>query len=214
MTSSEVVASVAGESESKSPFRWVHPGNAILRRAIRDNLVSFPSQVPTLSKSPRPDMQWRAVLLYLVRNWPLSKIAARYQAPEWRIAQIVHDWSVRAFAAGHIQVIDSGRFAELSGQRPPLAAVATAHREQPRVRAATSAGVTSAAIAAGIPPDARNGVLDALDGAIRRCAALDGEFWSQTCAELRSLRLAVEAMERAGGAVSKAAAASLFGGAA
>ena len=38
-----------GEERLQTP---VHPGSETLRRAIRANIVSFPSQIPTLLKQP------------------------------------------------------------------------------------------------------------------------------------------------------------------
>src|SRR6478609_2098441 len=84
----------------------VHPGSETLRRALRGNIVSFPSQIPALLKCPPADTQWRIVLLFFVRGWSSSKIAARFSVPRHRIWKILNGWSVRALALGYIQVID------------------------------------------------------------------------------------------------------------
>ena len=47
-----------------------------LRSAMRKNLVMFPSNVPIFSKLPRPEIQWRIVLLFFVRGWSCAEIAS------------------------------------------------------------------------------------------------------------------------------------------
>src|ERR1019366_10724449 len=49
-----------------------------LRRAIRNNEVSFPSQVPTFPKHDRPDVHGKMAQLYFVFGWSSPKIGARY----------------------------------------------------------------------------------------------------------------------------------------
>lgn len=90
----------------------VNPGTRVLRRAIRGNIVSFPSQIPALSKQPPDGMQWRMVLLFFVRGWNLRDIAARFKVPKHRVAQVLNCWSVRALALGYVEVIDAEAFAE------------------------------------------------------------------------------------------------------
>jgi hypothetical protein len=90
----------------------VNPGTRVLRRAIRGNIVSFPSQIPALSKQPPDGMQWRMVLLFFVRGWNLRNIAARFKVPKHRVAQVLNCWSVRALALGYVEVIDPEAFAE------------------------------------------------------------------------------------------------------
>ena len=97
-----------GEEREAAP---VHPGSAVLRRAFRGNIVSFPAQVPVFLKQPTGDMQWRMVLLYFVRGWSAPKIAARFNVPIHRIRNILNAWSVRALELGYIQVIDPEAFA-------------------------------------------------------------------------------------------------------
>jgi len=89
----------------------LHPGSIVLRRAIRSNVVSFPSQVPVFLKQNPAGMQWRAVMLYFVLGWSSPRIAARFQVPTHRIWQILEDWSVRAFALGYLQILDADAFA-------------------------------------------------------------------------------------------------------
>src|SRR5450755_155042 len=71
----------------------VHPGSETLRRAIRRNIVSFPSQVPTLLNRPAADTQWRIVLLFFVHGWSAAKIAARFNVPRHAIWKILNGWS-------------------------------------------------------------------------------------------------------------------------
>ncbi len=99
--------------ERERSVRVLHPGNAALRRAIEENVVSFPSQVPALSKQVRPDVQWRAVTLYFVQGWTMNDIAARFGLALSRVSLLLYEWSVRAFALGYIQVIDEDRFHNL-----------------------------------------------------------------------------------------------------
>ncbi len=189
------------ERKSDSSLRWVHPGNAALRRAVQDNVVSFPSQVPVLSRSARPDMQWRIVTLYVVRGWPVTRIAARYGLPAWRISQVIHDWSVRAFAAGHIQVIDLERFSALTGQRQDDEATpgGLPQGDFPPPAAAGPKGAAKVPAAVWGLAAAQDSVLDALDLTIQRCDVRQGAFWSRTARALRKFRSALEAMERTAG---------------
>ena len=54
------------------------------------------------------------VLLFFVRGWSTTRMAARYHVPKHRIWKVLHDWAVRAFALGYIQVIDEEKFATCS----------------------------------------------------------------------------------------------------
>jgi hypothetical protein len=96
------------DPQSKTP---VHPGCAVLRRAVRGNIVSFPSQIPALLRHPSADMQSRVILLFFVRGWSSIDIGARFHVPKHVIWGILNDWSVRALALGCIQVIDPEAFA-------------------------------------------------------------------------------------------------------
>jgi len=51
--------------------------NKILRQAVQENLVSFPSQVPAFEKRSRPDLQQKIVVLYFVLGWTMDDIAKR-----------------------------------------------------------------------------------------------------------------------------------------
>jgi DNA-directed RNA polymerase specialized sigma subunit len=76
-----------------------------LRKKVRSNRVSFPSQVPTFPKHDRPDLQRKAVQLYFLFGWSCSRIAQRYGILRQRIQQILSTWKRRAIQMGYIQEI-------------------------------------------------------------------------------------------------------------
>jgi len=80
--------------------------NRVLRRAVQENLVSFPSQVPSLGKRSRADLQQRIVVLYFVSGWTMDDIARRYGLGRQRMGQILTDWRIRAVKEGYIQAIE------------------------------------------------------------------------------------------------------------
>jgi hypothetical protein len=76
-----------------------------LRRAIQNNEVSFPSQIPTFECQSRADIQWRLVELYFVRNWSCSKVGERYNMTlEWA-RHLIANWVKRAIVLGYLQEI-------------------------------------------------------------------------------------------------------------
>ena len=95
------------------PATPAYPGIAFLRRAIRENTVSFPSQVPLLLEDFPSGMQWRTELLYFVHGWSSSQIALRFRVPKHRIWKIVEQWAVRALNHGYLQLIDADAFTHL-----------------------------------------------------------------------------------------------------
>jgi hypothetical protein len=99
------------EKEEASWKAPIYPGSAVLRRAVRRNIVSFPSQIQAFLRRPAADMQCRVVLLFFVRGWTSIQIAMRFNVPKHVIRGILNDWSVRALALGYIQVIDPEEFA-------------------------------------------------------------------------------------------------------
>jgi hypothetical protein len=99
------------EKRKAGPRAPVYPGSAVLRRAVRQNIVSFPSQISAFLKRPTADMQCRVVLLFFVRGWSSIDIATRFSVPKHVIWGILNEWSIRALALGCIQVIDPGSFA-------------------------------------------------------------------------------------------------------
>jgi len=80
-----------------------------IRQAIRDQAMSFPSQVPVFRHLHRPDIQWKIVLLYFVRGWPSAKIAERYGMTRARVVQLLRQWTARAISRGYIGAIPSER---------------------------------------------------------------------------------------------------------
>lgn len=76
-----------------------------LRLAIRNNLVTFPSQVPVFERHDRPDLQRRIVQLYFLLGWSCETIAARFGLLRQRIGQVLNTWKRRAVEMGYIQVI-------------------------------------------------------------------------------------------------------------
>jgi hypothetical protein len=81
-------------------------GNKVLRQAVQENLVSFPSQVPAFGKQFKPAFQQNIVLLYFVRGWTADQIANRYGLGPERLVQILTAWRIRALKEGYIQPID------------------------------------------------------------------------------------------------------------
>jgi hypothetical protein len=78
-----------------------------LRSAIRQHRVTFPSQIPSFRRQHRPDVQWRAVLLYFVRGWPTHRIAARYGVTHQRVGQMLRAWTSLAISHGYVARIPS-----------------------------------------------------------------------------------------------------------
>jgi hypothetical protein len=86
-----------------------------LRRAIRANVVSFPSQVPAFQKHEKPELtprtgfsgelSRRIAQLYFVSGWHCIGIGTRYGFSENRVRQILNAWKCRAVEAGYIQHI-------------------------------------------------------------------------------------------------------------
>lgn len=76
-----------------------------LRKKIRQNRVSFPSQVPTFAKHDRPDVQRKAVQLYFLFGWSCKRIAERHGLLRQRVQQILSTWKRRAIQMGYIQEI-------------------------------------------------------------------------------------------------------------
>jgi hypothetical protein len=76
-----------------------------LREAVRNNEVSFPSQVPTFACQSRAEIQWRLVELYFVQNWSCPKLGERYGVTMERARQIIFNWVQRAIVLGYLQEI-------------------------------------------------------------------------------------------------------------
>ena len=76
-----------------------------LRAAVRANLVTFPSPVPTFERHDRPDLQWKIVQLYFTLGWGYETIGIRFGLVHQRVAQILKTWKRRAIETGYIQHI-------------------------------------------------------------------------------------------------------------
>lgn len=82
--------------------------NAVLRTAIAQNLVSFPSQVRPFTKRSVADLQVRIVLLYFVHGWSVRRIGDRYNLRKDTVHQLLAQWRLRAIESGCIQEIEPG----------------------------------------------------------------------------------------------------------
>jgi hypothetical protein len=76
-----------------------------LQEAIRNNQVTFPSQVPVFIKHSQGKQQCHMVLLYFVLGWSCDRIAKRYDVTRQHIWQIVSEWRRHAVDLGYLQVI-------------------------------------------------------------------------------------------------------------
>jgi hypothetical protein len=79
--------------------------NRLVQQAVRENLMSFPSEVPVFERQSRPDLQQKLAVLYFVRGWTMDDIARRYGLVRQRMGQILTAWRVRAMNEGYIQPI-------------------------------------------------------------------------------------------------------------
>ena len=174
-------------SASQTPL---HSGSAVLRRAVRRNIVSFPSQIPVFLKRPPADMQWRIVLLYFVRGWTSVKIGARFNVSKHQIRKILDAWSVRALALGYVQVIDPEAFAACchtdveygTNRNAEESDCSAAPVKRPRGGRAVSGSAGRNAVRGRLsvrltePAD----LIAALDAAIAHCEEWPDEFWVRT----------------------------------
>ena len=94
-------------------------GNALLRTALRRNLVTFPSQVPAFAKQPAGHIQQGAVQLYFVRGWTVRRICLRYGLGKKIVQNLLSDWRMRAISAGLIQEIQSEDLTQLLLEQQP-----------------------------------------------------------------------------------------------
>jgi hypothetical protein len=80
-----------------------------LRKAIRDNRVSFPSQVPVFVRNAPPELQCYSVQLYFLCGWSCGMIAKRYDCSRYYIWRILSEWKRHAAAVGYLQAIPPAR---------------------------------------------------------------------------------------------------------
>ena len=76
-----------------------------LRRLVRKNQISFPSQVPVFSHVPKPNVQWRLVTLFFIHNWPCTSLGARYGLSIGYVREIISIWVQRAASLGYLEEI-------------------------------------------------------------------------------------------------------------
>ena len=197
-----------GAERPKTP---VHPGSGMLRRAIRGNIVSFPSQVPSFPKGSEADMQWRMVLLFFVRGWRVANLAERFHVPNHRVWKLLNEWSLRALALGYVQVIDAEAFeaccrgdaergtdheteeVRLAEVRPLVKSVRHLFPDAATGVAAQAPARPNGMETGGGPVDSSGEsfeLIAALDVAVARCEEWRGEFWMRTGTHLRDLRTA------------------------
>ena len=179
MHSQEGVGSVRENIAGPRIRMTVLPGSSMLRQALRRNIVSFPAQIPVLLKQPSADPQWRMVLLYFVRGWSQTAIAARLGVPVHRISRTLNEWSIRALAYGYVQVVDSEECGRLGIE---------CESDAPAEEIHTGAGAAVVEIAPARPDGAD--LLASLDAAITHCGRWRGEFWAGATALLTDLRTA------------------------
>lgn len=184
----------------------INPGSRLLRRAIRKNIVSFPSQIPVSSMHLPDAVQWRMVLLYFVRGWSQADIAGRFKVPKHRVFHHLNNWAVRALALGYVEIIDPEAFADCcradnddeidtDSAEIPLAASspALAHvpNRFPEFRSTVNAPIPLSPLRRGTPDPlvaSSVQVLGALDTAISHCEGWDNAFWARTATLLRDLK--------------------------
>ncbi len=185
----------------------LHSGSAVLRRALRRNIVSFPSQIPVFLKQPPADMQWRMVLLYFIRGWSSVKIAARFNVPTHSIRKSLNEWSVRALALGFVQVIEPEAFATCCHSDVEFGTNRNTEGcdSQPLPQVAPAVGVpipkASEAMRLEIltvnSRDKSADLIAALDASIAHCEEWHDQFWARTAILLRDLRaVTAAALER------------------
>jgi hypothetical protein len=76
-----------------------------LRKAIRNNHVSFPSQIPTFVRSAPGNLQRYSVQLYFLNGWNCGMIARRYGYSRYYIWQLLNEWKRHAVSLGYLQAI-------------------------------------------------------------------------------------------------------------
>jgi DNA-binding winged helix-turn-helix (wHTH) protein len=78
-----------------------------LRERIRNNKMTFPSQVPAFSGQPKAKILWRMAALFFVGGWSYPTLAARYGLCAEYVRLLIKQWTQRAIHLGLIQEIPS-----------------------------------------------------------------------------------------------------------
>jgi hypothetical protein len=79
-------------------------GNKMLQSAVRENLVSFPSQIPVFP-NPGGDLQARMAQLYFTCGWTIARLRERYHTTGETVRRNLTEWRVRAVSSGYIEEI-------------------------------------------------------------------------------------------------------------
>ncbi len=80
--------------------------NALLRAAIERNRVSFPAQIPRLTRGSQGDLQERIAHLYFVCGWPLRRLRGRYRLSKSKVQSLLNSWRIRAVSSGFVEEIE------------------------------------------------------------------------------------------------------------
>lgn len=76
-----------------------------LRRAVQENRVSFPAQVPRFPQQYRSEVQWRLVVLFFVLGWSSAQLGQRYHVTSRRVRQSIRQWVDQAEALGYMKEV-------------------------------------------------------------------------------------------------------------
>jgi two-component system, OmpR family, KDP operon response regulator KdpE len=114
-----------------------------LRKAIRANRVSFPSQLPLFVRNAPSNLQRYSIQLYFLSGWSCTKIAERYKRSRFYVWQILNEWKRHAAALGYIQRVPAPRV--LADLKSALQATLSPGTVSSRVRVAASEAENSPA---------------------------------------------------------------------
>jgi DNA-binding transcriptional regulator LsrR (DeoR family) len=87
--------------------------------AIRNNLVSFPAQIPPLMTRFEGDNHERMAHLYFVSGWSLRCLCERYRLNKAVVQNILANWRLRAMESGYIQEIQPEVLDEFARDEEP-----------------------------------------------------------------------------------------------
>jgi Transcriptional regulatory protein, C terminal len=90
-----------------------------LRTAIRNNRISFPSQVPAFSGQPQPEIQWRMATLFFINKWSYDALSSRYGLSVSYVSVLIRQWAQRAIHLGYLQDIPPAVSRRVRGAAAP-----------------------------------------------------------------------------------------------
>jgi two-component system, OmpR family, KDP operon response regulator KdpE len=76
-----------------------------LRTAIRNNRISFPSQIPSFSCQPMAEIEWRLAGLFFIHGWPCADLGLRYGLCKSYVEKRILHWARRSILVGYLQKI-------------------------------------------------------------------------------------------------------------